>query len=438
MGLLLGLAMGCAGEVIGSRDGGRDLAHLPDGVRLDSARHDGPTSSDAADDLAKLDTSKVDQTTTPPPDKGVPPDTAIKPDVESAFTPDGCFKWPSKLAPTTTIYAAVAAHACVEVQAGTHTINQIVRLAPGHTLRGLSASQSILRASQSAWVFNCCDSMVAETSASNPTNNPFKVQKLTLDGAGVATYNVCCRGYTVEQSTLKNSRCSAIGAVGKNVIARDNQMLASAQPTAVPGKGTVTCATGGFGGVAEGAAIYSQGQGDNYGTLIERNNITGSYGPALDINGAWGGTFRDNTVSGNTAWAAVSLYGASGWTISGNTITHPSNQPPQPYHPYCATGPNGGHAAGIFLCQDTDANGLVTNNNTISNNKSASYYGILSVGADELKPYWAPRNNTFTGNDVFGSVVGCADDFKVGQWLTDKNVWTNNNCGGANTPPSYF
>jgi parallel beta-helix repeat protein len=81
-----------------------------------------------------------------------------------------------------------------------------------------------------------------------------------------------------------------------------------------------------------------------------------------------GGTFRDNTVSGNTAWAAVSLYGASGWTISGNTITHPANQPPQPYHPYCATGPNGGHAAGIFLCQDTDANGLLTDNNVWTNN----------------------------------------------------------------------
>ena len=67
----------------------------------------------------------------------------------------------------------------------------------------------------------------------------------------------------------------------------------------------------------------------------------------------------------------------------------PANQPPQPYHPYCATGPSGGHSAGIFLCQDTDANNLVTNNNKILNNSTSSYYGILSVGADELKAYWA-------------------------------------------------
>lgn len=144
-------------------------------------------------------------------------------------------------------------------------------------------------------------------------------------------------------------------------------------------------------------------------------------------------------LAGNTAWAAVSLYGASNWTIEGNSISHPATDPPQPYHPYCATGPAGGHSAGIFLCQDTDTNNLVTNNNKILNNSTSSYYGILSVGADEIKPYWAPRNNTFSGNNVFGSQIGCADDFKPGQWVTDQNVWTNNNCAGAaNTPPSYF
>jgi hypothetical protein len=201
----------------------------------------------------------------------------------------------------------------------------------------------------------------------------------------------------------------------------------------------VTSATGGFGGVDEGAAIYMQAQGDDLGAVFERNTIEGSYGPALDINGAWGGTFSDNVLSANTAWAAVSLYGASGWTVAGNTISHPAGEPPQPYHPYCATGPAGGHAAGIFLCQDTDANGLVTNDNVIENNSTSSYYGILSVGADEVQPYWAPRNNTFTDNDVFGSTYGCADDFAPGQWERDANVWSGNNCAGApNTGPGYF
>lgn len=358
---------------------------------------------------------------------------------ENPLAADGCFKWPAKLSPTTTLLDAVTLHSCVEVQAGTYTIDKPLGLKPGHTLRGVGAAQSILKASQAAWAFNCCDAMAQDTLPSNPALNPFKVSKLTLDGGGVATYNVCCRGYLVEDSTLTSSRCSAIGIAGTGVVARNNQMLASAQPTQVPGRGTVSCATGGFGGVAEGAAIYSQGTASDYGSLIEDNTIKGSYGPALDINGAWGGVFRNNTVSGNSGWAAVSLYGASNWTVEGNTISHPANEPPQPYHPYCATGPAGGNSAGIFLCQDTDAGNLVTNGNKIVNNHASSFYGILSVGADEIKAYWAPRNNTFTGNDVFGSQVGCADDFKPGQWLSDANVWSNNNCGGQpNTGPTFF
>ena len=52
---------------------------------------------------------------------------------------------------------------------------------------------------------------------------------------------------------------------------------------------------------------------------------------------------------------------------------------------------------------------------------------------------WAPRNNFFSANDVFGSIVGCADDFRPGQWLADANIWISNNCAGSpDTPPSYF
>jgi hypothetical protein len=349
------------------------------------------------------------------------------------FTADGCFKWSGDGA----LQSAVNAHACVEVQPGTYTLTSGVVMPPGHTLRGVSAAQSVLKASQSQWTFHCCDSMISEGAGSE--QNPFKVQKLTLDGAGVATYNVCCRGYVVDDSVLRRSRCSAIGAAGTNVTAKNNQMLESAQPTNVPGKGTVSCATGGFGGVAEGAAIYSEAKAASLGTVIDGNVIKQSFGPALDVNGAWGGVFKNNTVAENTAWAAVSLYGASNWLIENNQISHPANQPPQPYHPYCATGPAGGHSAGIFLCQDTDVSNLVTNGNKIVGNKSSSFYGILSVGADELKPYFAPRNNTFQNNDVFGSSYGCADDFKPGQWQSDGNVWSGNNCAGSpNTGPGYF
>jgi hypothetical protein len=182
-----------------------------------------------------------------------------------------------------------------------------------------------------------------------------------------------------------------------------------------------------------------QATGTDLGAVFEDNTIEGSYGPALDINGAWGGVFRGNVVFDNTAWAAVSLYGASDWIVEDNMISHPAGEPPQPYHPYCATGPAGGHAAGIFLCQDTDADNLVTTSNVIRNNATSSYYGILSVGADELQPYFAPRLNEFTDNDVFGSSFGCADDFAPGQWESDDNTWTGNNCAGSpGTDPTYF
>lgn len=351
------------------------------------------------------------------------------------FTPDGCLKWTEQVP----LQEAVDAHDCVEVQAGTWTLSVGVNVAPGKTLRGVGAEAATLRADPATWTFGCCDAIVSDTLPADPAADPFLVSDLTIDGEGVATYDVCCRGYEARDLVLRDSRCSAFGAVGTGVHVHDTVMTGHAQPTDIPGQGVVTCATGGFGGVAEGAAIYLQANGDDLGAVFENNTIEGSFGPAIDVNGAWGGTFSTNTVSGNTAWAAVSLYGASGWTVADNTISHPPDEPPQPYHPYCATGPAGGHSAGIFLCQDTDANGLTTNDNVIDNNSTSSYYGILSVGADEVAPYLAPRNNSFTGNDVFGSQYGCADDFAPGQWESDTNVWTGNNCGGApNTGPSYF
>lgn len=414
----------------GNLDGASDA--LSDVSKDGNAWPHPDSSPDGGEDAGQDAAPEADTDAAPDATEDAAQDTS-----DPNFTPDGCFRW-FGASTSGALQAAMDAHTCVEVQAGTFVLDSIVHAKPGATLRGISSDVSILVASNS-WAFGCCDSMIADSFPADPTQNPFKVQKLTLDGAGVATYNVCCRGYTVENSVLKRSRCSAIGAAGTGVAAIGNQMLESAQPTNVPGKGLINCATGGTGGVAEGAAIYSEGKGNNYGTRIEENFISGSYGPALDINGAWGGIFRKNVVSGNTGWAAVSLYGASQWLIEENQINHPANQPPQPYHPYCATGPGGGNSAGIFLCQDQDADNLVTNDNTIRNNRSASFYGILSVGADEIHPYWAPRKNSFQNNDVFGSNIGCADDFKPGQWFSDDNVWTGNNCAGtANTGPSYF
>lgn len=110
-----------------------------------------------------------------------------------------------------------------------------------------------------------------------------------------------------------------------------------------------------------------------------------------------GGWLIDNTITGNTNWAGISLFG-SNWLIENMTTTN------------------------------------IVRGNTVS-----SWYGILLVGNDEQRPYWAPRNNTIANNNVFGSNHGCADDFRPGQWSTDRNTWSGNNCtGAANSGPTYF
>jgi hypothetical protein len=75
---------------------------------------------------------------------------------------------------------------------------------------------------------------------------------------------------------------------------------------------------------------------------IVSNNISNNVGPALDVNSVWGGTFSNNTVSGNSSWAAVSLFGAGNWTLAYNSISHPATSEGQPYHPECrGAGPQG-------------------------------------------------------------------------------------------------
>jgi len=50
-----------------------------------------------------------------------------------------------------------------------------------------------------------------------------------------------------------------------------------------------------------------------------------------------------------------------------------------------------------------------------------------------------PRFNVLRGNNVYDSVVGCADAFRPGQWPDGRNTWAGNKCAGQpNTGPAYF
>lgn len=99
----------------------------------------------------------------------------------------------------------------------------------------------------------------------------------------------------------------------------------------------------------------------------------------------------------------------------------------------------GGRPAAIFLCENTDANNGVTIDNTIEDNAASSYCGILLIGAARVRPYLVPRFNVLRGNNVYDSVVGCADAFRPGQWPDGRNTWAGNKCAGQpNTGPAYF
>lgn len=254
------------------------------------------------------------------------------------------------------------------------------------------------------------------------------ISNLTLDGANTISYLITPNHYNADHMTLRNAACSAFGIGGPGVSITNNTLTHNGW-ACLP-----------YSGVPEGAGIYAAGAGSMFSPWIAGNTITGSNGPAIDINGVWGGTFAYNTVTGNAKWAGVSLYGASYWNVTHNLVSHPATTDTLVYHPYCqpSMAPIGNRSAAIFLCQDMGSGGLYTNYNTISTNTVSSGYGILLVGADEVQPWMTPRLNNIVGNSVIGSLYGCADDLKLNQWF-DANTWSNNNCAGTpNTPPSTF
>ncbi len=332
-----------------------------------------------------------------------------------AWAQTTCFQWSGQLS----LQTAVNQYTCVEIQAGVWTIPGPITMPSGHTLRGVNRDTAVVKATATNWPYSGTESVVQSVNSINVVLSTF-----TIDGNHTSALGAAARGMTIQNMRIRNARCSGVTVAGASMVVENNiiEYNGSSCPVAPPGAG-----------------IYAEGTAASYAPRIQGNTIQNNGGPALDVNGVWGGTFSGNTVTNNAHWSAVSLYGASNWTVAQNTIRHPATSQVQPYHPACTGGPGGNHSAGIFLCQDTDTSNMVTTYNSIRSNQVSSWYGILSIGNDEAAPYWAPRHNTFDGNNVYGSYLGCADDFLVGQWFSDQNVWTNNNCGGsANTPPTYF
>lgn len=350
--------------------------------------------------------------------------------------PVPCYEW-SNQEPLQTV---VDNNTCVNIAPGSYEVNSEIYIRNNRTVTingngaTFTATRPPVEVGTTSDKWQEVPNMANRALFRAATNSRLVMSNATLDGANIASYLVIALGpdskYSIDKMTLKNGACSAVGVFTNGNSITNSYMTHNGFNCKV------------FSGVPEAAAIYGEKQtsGYHFSPVITGNTITDSYGPALDINGVWGGTFSNNKVYGNTEWAAVSLYGASYWKVTNNIISQPATTSVQKYHPLCqpTKGPIGNRSAAIFLCQDSEVAPLLTNYNLIEGNQASGGYGILLVGSDETKPWMTPRVNTIKNNNLIGSLWGCADDLKAKQWL-DGNTWTGNNCAGKpNTGPATF
>jgi len=298
---------------------------------------------------------------------------------------------------------------------------------PGHTLIGKDRDNSILRAVD-PWIGNGT-SNGAEAVVHDNGSPGVTITNFTIDANNRSTFGIGADGNntTVEAMNVVNAKCDGIAVAASGWKIRNSNIENNGKqcPTGLPGSGIYV--------------IKQPGTTSFYSPIIEGNSIRYNGGPALDVDRAWGGIFRNNTVSDNQAWTAVSLYAASYWTIEGNAINHPSSADPiHPGHEYCTGGPSGNHPSALSICKDSQASEEASYN-IIRNNQISGWYGIQLIGEDDNNPIWIPRFNQIEGNNVFGSMVGCADDFEPRLNIAGLNTWTNNNCAGRpDTLPLYF
>lgn len=323
-----------------------------------------------------------------------------------------CFEWSGQVA----LQTALNSNVCVRIAPGTWQVPGQVRVPANHRVTGHGVGASALQAAPS-WVPNGREGVLNVLGA----NDAVQIDGLTLDANGRATYAVAARGMTVSGTALRNAVCNGVGIAGKNVTVRDSTISDNgfACPVAPPGTGVYV----------EGA-----GQADTaLAPVLEGNTITGNAGPGLDVNIASGGRFTNNVVKDNGSWAGVSLYGASGWTVSGNTVQHPASPTVHPYHPACGQDlPSGAGSTALLLCQDSPSS--ASDGSTVAGNTLTGTYGLALVGNGRVDPPLVPRANTLTDNVLTGSRTGCVDAYVPGQ--ADSNRWSGNSCSSPVYAPA--
>jgi parallel beta-helix repeat protein len=346
------------------------------------------------------------------------------------YDPNGCLKWNGQNA----LQDALDANDCVLVLPGTYDLGEALHVAAGKKLTGEAGMRAttILRASST---FDTTDVPLGRSSMIlNSTTGNTTISHLTLDGSRRAVRIICCSNYMLDDVVVENATCDGVDVSGPGVVVQNSEIAFNASDGA--GGGLCMSAAAPYGG-----GVYCQGYPAAISVNLQllNNTIHDNFGMGIDINGCHHGTISGNNIYANNGPAAIGLYGASQWTVSGNAVSHPHNATYNPvFHPLCDGGPIGSGSAALYICQDTDANGFYSTENTVTDNHFSGKYGILSIGADEVQPYWAPRKSVFQSNVLTGSVFGCADDFAPGQWFSDDNVWAGNGCGTPTGAPVYF
>ncbi len=327
--------------------------------------------------------------------------------------------------------AALDNNACVQIDQGIHTIEQQIYIPAGRTLTGKGSTVSTLAPSQDIGNLS-----VIAIASSNVTLSNFRLTG-ELNGIGNKAADLgiavvpsqsgaATTGVVIDSMQVDGVRCDGVTIQGIQTILRYSVLT---------NNGGQCYPQYGWYGSAIYTVVYSQ---YDLAPQIYGNNIYYNAGTGLDIAQVNNGYLGNNSIWDNGGLGGVVIYESHGWTIENNLI---NNSGGNKYygHPACEWGgDNTGKTVGILLCCDQDYYDCAAYN-TVRNNSSQGYIGILLIGADEVQPYEVPRFNTITGNNVYGSVIGCADDFVPGQWVDGNNLWSNNNCAGtSNTPPAFF
>ncbi len=325
-----------------------------------------------------------------------------------------CFPWSG----TPALASAVSEYECVEIQAGTFRIDAPLYMPGGHTLRGLGRDVSVLGPSGSFSE----DALVIITE-SNTTLDGFRATAARPDASRINLVLVALfaatRNAVMENMQVDGAACDGVSMGGTGTTLQNSLITGN----------------GGACWIGVGGGVYAEtgGAQESDAPRILGNTIQDNAGTAVDINNVDGGEIRSNVIQRNGGIAGIAIYQGYGWTVEDNTV-YGNGATGNDAHPRCHVP----HPVGIWLCRDEE-NYNGADSNRVSNNRTAGYYGIILIGADEDQPYLVPRFNTLTGNDVFGSTIGCADDYTPGQWTDGDNLWSNNNCRGTpDTLPDFF